>query len=59
MNNERKIALRILAHQIDNMSYWEDSKDYYADRNTDVDKVNEEINKIMRQIIERYNLNKI
>lgn len=59
MTKERKIALRVLAHNIDNMSYWEESKSHYTDGDADPEKVNEEIWKIMEQIIKRYNLNNI
>jgi len=59
MTKERKIALRLLAHNLDNMTYWEEEKSYYADENTNKEKVNEEIYKIMKQIITRYNLNNI
>lgn len=59
MTKERKIALRVLSHFIDNMSYWEDVKDYYADATADIKKVNKELNKITKQIIKRYNLNNI
>ena len=58
MTEERKVALRILAHQIDNMSYWEEQKEYYTNEGVDADKVNEEVFKIMRQVIERYGLNR-
>lgn len=57
MTNERKVALRLLTHYIDSMSYWEQSKLYYTDENTDIDKVNEELAKISTQIIARYRLN--
>lgn len=56
MKKEREIALRILAHNIDNMSYWEDSKDYYAE-GADVEKVNEEVFRIMNRIIKEFKLN--
>lgn len=59
MTNERKIALRLLAHYIDNMDYWEEAKEYYANEDTDIAKVNAEILKIQKQIINRYNLNNI
>jgi predicted AAA+ superfamily ATPase len=58
MTEERKVALRILAHQIDNMSYWEEQKEYYTNEDVDAYKVNEEVFKIMRQVIERYGLNR-
>ena len=59
MTNERKIALRILEHFIDNMSYWEESKGYYMMDGADIEKVNAEVAKISKQIIDRYGLNRI
>lgn len=59
MTTERKIALRILEHAIDNMGYWEESKMYYADdEGIDHDLINKEIEKISLQIIKRYGLNR-
>lgn len=59
MKTERKIALRILGHAIDNMGYWEESKMYYADdEGINHDIINAEIEKISKQIIDRYGLNR-
>lgn len=57
MTKERKVALRILTNAVDNMGYWRESKMYYAE-GVDADKVDEEIDKIARQIIDRYGLNR-
>ena len=59
MKTERKIALRILEHAINNMWYWEENKMYYTDdEDIDHDIVNTEIEKISKQIIDRYGLNR-
>lgn len=60
MTEERKVALRVVAHYVDCMSYWEDDKAYYVnpDKDIDEDKVHEEVHKIMKQIINRYDLNR-
>ena len=59
MKTERKIALRILEHTINNMWYWEENKMYYTDdEDIDHDIVNTEIEKISKQIIDRYGLNR-
>lgn len=59
MKTERKIALRILEHTINNMWYWEENKMYYTDdEDIDHDIVNAEIEKISKQIIDRYGLNR-
>ena len=59
MTKERRIALRLLQHYIDNMTYWEEEKSYYCDDDTNKELVNEEVYKILGQIIKRYNLNSI
>ena len=57
MTTERKIALRILGHAVDNMGYWKENKMYYADdKGIDYDLIDKEIEKISLQIIERYGL---
>lgn len=58
MTEERKVALRILAHFIDSMSYWEEQKEYYAQPGADMDKIQDEVLKIQKQIIDRYGLNR-
>lgn len=58
MTEERKIALRILAHYLDNMDYWEEEHIHYADSDTDIKEVNRELLKISKQIIKRYGLNR-
>ena len=64
MTKERKTALWILSHNIDNMSYWQESYENGRFRfddgiEVDISKVNDEVNKIMKQIIDRYDLNRI
>lgn len=60
MTEERKVALRVAAHFVDCMSYWSDDKEYYCDPDKDIDedKVSDEVSKIMKQIIDRYGLNR-
>lgn len=58
MTEERKAALRILAHNVDNMSYWEEQKEYYVQPGADLDQIQDEVRKIMKQIIDRYGLNR-
>ena len=59
LTKERIVALRLLSHYIDNMSYWQESKDYYADSETDINAVDREVFQIQREIIRLYDLNSI
>ena len=57
MTKERKLALRILYNAIDGMGYWQESE-MYRDNEADTEKVNAEIDKIARQITDRYGLDR-